>query len=179
MAEPWTSGFLGLRFFQEKYGPDAGIFDSFDWLNPKYRDHFYENMANTVSPELSYPILSSFRNNPESQKYLQTLTYKTAMVLSMLEYLMGNRAFRQGLQHFAQNNQGVLAGQKEFQVSMEKFNDPKRRVPPLPSVSPYGIKGKGSLDGFSVSGSEMYKLWITVLSAQLFEPYQMECMKQK
>jgi hypothetical protein len=140
--------FLGLRFFQEKYGPDAGIFDSFDWLNPKYRDHFYENMANTVSPELSYPILSSFRNNPESQKYLQTLTYKTAMVLSMLEYLMGNRAFRQGLQHFAQNNQGVLAGQKEFQVSMEKFNDPKRRVPPLPSVSPYGIKGKGSLDWF-------------------------------
>ena len=67
--------FMGLRFFQYKFGPDAGIFDAFDWLNPRYRDHYFESMANSISPKLRYPILSSFRNNPDSQKYLQTLTY--------------------------------------------------------------------------------------------------------
>ena len=140
--------FFGLRFFQEKFGPEAGIFNTIDWLNPRYRDHFFEDMANSVTTELDYPILSSFRENPDSQRFLQTLTYKTAMVLSMLEYLMGKNGFRKGLQHFAKKYQGKLAGQKEFQYSMEKLNTPRFRDPPLPSVSPYNEVGPGSLDWF-------------------------------
>ena len=140
--------FFGLRFFQEKFGPDAGIFDTIDWLNPRYRDHFFEDMANSVAAELNYPILSSFRENPDSQKFLQTLTYKTAMVLSMLEYLMGKNGFRKGLQHFAKKYQGKLAGQKEFQYSMEKLHDPRLRTPPLPPVNSYIAVGSGSLDWF-------------------------------
>ena len=97
--------FFGLRFFQHKFGQDAGIFDTFDWMNPRYRDHYFESMVNSISPKLSYPILSSFRENPDSQKYLQTLTYKSAMVFSMLEYLLGDIAFQKGLQHFFKNNQ--------------------------------------------------------------------------
>ena len=63
------------------------------------------SMANNISPKLSYPIVSSFRENPDSQKYLQTLTYKSAMVFSMLEYLLGDIAFQKGLQQFFNNNQ--------------------------------------------------------------------------
>ena len=142
--------FFGLRFFQEKFGPESGIFDTIDWLNPRYRDHFFENMVNSVADELNYPILSSFKDNPNSQKFLQTLTYKTAMVLSMLEYILGKNGFRKGLEHFAKKYQGKLAGQKEFQYSMEKTNTPRLRNPPLPQVSPYNLLGSGSLDWFFV-----------------------------
>lgn len=140
--------FLGLRFFQQKYGSDAGIFDAIDWLNPRYREHYFENMANSVSPKLSYPILSSFRNNPDSQKYLQTLTYKTAMVLSMLEYMQGKRSFKKGLQHFSVKYQQKSVSQQEFQESMEKFNQPQLRLQSLPTVSPYDADGAGSLQWF-------------------------------
>ena len=140
--------FLGLRFFQHKFGADAGIFETVDWLNPRYKDHFFEKMANSVPPKLRYPILSSFRNNPDSQKYLQTLAYKTAMVLSMLEYMLGKLAFKKGLQHFVQIYQGELVGQKEFQHAMEKFNFPQQRTPSLPSESPYNTNGTGSLEWF-------------------------------
>ena len=140
--------FFGLRFFQEKFGLDAGIFETIDWLNPRYRDHFFEDMANSVSAELNYPIISSFRENSDSQRFLQTLTYKTAMVLSMLEYIMGKNNFRKGLQYFSKKYQRKLAGQKEFQSSMEKLFDPRLRTPKLPQVSPYNKLGVGSLDWF-------------------------------
>ena len=140
--------FMGLCFFQHKFGPETGIFDAFDWLNPRYRDHYFESMANSISPKLSYPILSSFRKNPDSQKYLQTLTYKSAMVFSMLEYLLGHRAFQQGLQHFFKNNQQKLVSIKEIQQAFEKFNRPHLRTPPLPEESPYNADGYGSLEWF-------------------------------
>ncbi len=140
--------FFGLRFYQEKFGPESGIFDTIDWLNPRYRDHFFEEMANSVSGELNYPILSSFRKNRNSQVFLKTLTYKTALVLSMLEYLLGKNRFTKGLQHFTKQYHGKLAGQAEFQDSMEKINDFRFRVPPLPQVKPYNQTGSGSLDWF-------------------------------
>jgi len=140
--------FFGLRFFQEKFGTEAGIFESIDWLNPRYRDHFFEDMANPIAAEFNYPIASSFRENQNSQIFLKTLTYKTAMVLSMLEYLMGKNSFTKGMQHFAEKYHGKLAGQKEFQHSMEKLNDPRLRTPSLPLVSPYKAVGSGSLDWF-------------------------------
>ena len=140
--------FFGLRFFQHKFGQDAGIFDTFDWMNPRYRDHYFESMVNSISPKLSYPILSSFRENPDSQKYLQTLTYKSAMVFSMLEYLLGDIAFQKGLQHFFKNNQQKLVDLKEIQKSFEKFNQPSLRAPPLPAESLYYVDGYGSLEWF-------------------------------
>ena len=70
------------------------------------------------------------------------------MVLSMLEYIMGKNGFRKGLQLFAKKYHEKLAGQKEFQYSMEKLNDPRLRTPQLPSVSPYNAVGSGSLDWF-------------------------------
>ncbi|MDP6216347.1 MAG: M1 family aminopeptidase, partial [SAR324 cluster bacterium] len=140
--------FFGLRFFQHKFGGDAGIFDTFDWMNPRYRDHYFESMVNSISPKLSYPILSSFRENPDSQKYLQTLTYKSAMVFSMLEYFLGDIAFQKGLQHFFKNNQQKLVGLKEIQKAFEKFNHPSLRTPLLPAESPYNAEGYGSLEWF-------------------------------
>ena len=140
--------FLGLRFFQYHFGQNAGIFDAPDWLNPRYRDHFFEKMANSVSPKFRYPIISSFRKNPDSQKYLQTLTYKTATVLNMLEFIIGKKSFQKGMRFFAQNYQQNVIELDEFQQAMEKFTFNRLRDPPFLDQNLYNVDGKESLEWF-------------------------------
>ena len=142
--------FIGLRFYQNKFGVDAGIFDMFDWMNPRYRDHFFESMVNSISPKLTYPIISSFERNPASNKFLQTLTYKSAMVFSMLEYLVGPVVFKNGLHHFFKYNQKKMVTIKDLQKSFEKFNYPTHRNTNLPDKAPYNANGDGSLEWFFI-----------------------------
>ncbi len=106
--------FLGLRFYQHEFGVDAGIFNFPDWMNPRYREHFFEDIALGIPENMSYPILSSFREVKEYREYLKSVTYKSALVLSMLEYLVGPLAFRKGLQRFHQQFRQRAAGAAEF-----------------------------------------------------------------
>ena len=140
--------FLGLRFFNYKYGMDAGIFNTIDWLNPLYKDHYFENMVNSVPPKMKYPILSSFRKNPNSQSFLKALTYKTAMVISMLEFILGKSSFRQGIKYFSTEFNHKIVGIKEFQLSFEKYNLFHLRNPLINELNQYDAVGLGSLDWF-------------------------------
>ncbi len=140
--------FLGLRFFQYNFGNDAGIFGTIDWLNPLYKDHYYEDMVNDIPPKMKYPILSSFRKNPNSQSFLQALTYKTAMVISMLESILGERVFRKGLKHFASEYNQKIVSIKEFQMSFEKYNIFFLRNPLFKELEHYNIVGQESLEWF-------------------------------
>ena len=89
--------FLGLQYFEDRYGADATIFDFWDWLNPRYREHFFEQPIRGIRHELLRPIATSFRTAPASQDHLRVVTYKTALVLSMLESVQGTVHFREGL----------------------------------------------------------------------------------
>ncbi len=89
--------FLGLRYFEDRYGTDATIFDFWDWLNPRYREHFYELPVRSIRNELLRPIATAFRSAPASQDFLRIVTYKTALVLSMLESVQGPSHFQEGL----------------------------------------------------------------------------------
>lgn len=93
--------FLGMRYFEMRYGKDANIFDTVDWLNPRYREHFYEQMTRGIRTELLQPIENRLRNADSSQSHLKVVTYKTALVLAMLEHSLGHSAFRRGLARFA------------------------------------------------------------------------------
>ena len=65
-------------------------------------------MVNSIPPKMKYPILSSFKKNPDSQKFLQALTYKTALVISMLEYILGETVFRKGINYFASEKSNYI-----------------------------------------------------------------------
>jgi len=139
--------FLGLRYFQYKFGSDAGIFDAVDWLNPRYRDHYFENMVSSIPPKMTYPILSSFKRNPDSQSFLRILTYKTAMVISMLEFILGEDVFKKGLQYFSKEFNQKIVGKKEFQLAFEKFKT-QSLFNTKGEFSHYKAIGQGSLQWF-------------------------------
>ena len=139
--------FLGLRYFQHRFSPDAGIFDAMDWLNPRYREHYFENMVTSISPKMSYPIVSSFQQNLDSQSFLRTLTYKTAMVISMLESIIGYDVFKRGLQYFSRTFNEKIVGKKEFQQAFEKFKS-QSLLNMTKDFSHYSAVGSGSLEWF-------------------------------
>lgn len=120
------STFLGLKFYAYKYGADAGIFNFIDWINPRYREHFIENMARNIRQDLQQPIISSIQENTkhsETRILLRLVTYKAALVVSMLEYLVQKKAFQQGLHHFYTENRYEVTTEANLQKSMERYHD--------------------------------------------------------
>ena len=60
--------FFSLRFFENQYGPDAGIWNFIDWMNPRFRDHFLEDIALLKIPEdYKDPIIASFTKSSNSK----------------------------------------------------------------------------------------------------------------
>ncbi len=114
-----VSAYLSLKFFETQYGSNAGIFDFIDWLNPRYKEHFFEEMVRTIPTEQQKPIISSLQEAPQTSVLLRIITYKTALVLSMLEYLVGKDTFQKGLLHFYTNHQHHLATVDDFKQAME------------------------------------------------------------
>lgn len=116
--------FFGLRFYTHKYGPDAGIFDFIDWINPHYREHFIEEMARNIKNELKRPIIFPIQKSTkhaETRILLRLVTYKAALVVSMLDYLVGESIFQQGLHHFFNNHLYELATEQDLKKSMELY----------------------------------------------------------
>ncbi|MBF0288197.1 MAG: BamA/TamA family outer membrane protein [SAR324 cluster bacterium] len=112
--------YFSLKFFESEYGRDAGIFDFVDWLNPHYKEHFFEEMVRTIPTEQQQPIISSIQQTEQTRLLLRVITYKTALVLSMLEYVLGKNSFKKGLQHFYNQHQHQLATIEDLQHSMER-----------------------------------------------------------
>lgn len=122
------TAFFSLRFYKESYGPDSGIFDFIDWLNPRYREHFYEYMAREIPKELQFPIISSIHDNGNGTEIpilMRIMTYKTALVISMLEYVMGPKTFQKGLLQFYNNYRYQMITDQHFQQSMQRYSEEK------------------------------------------------------
>ncbi|MBF0289789.1 MAG: BamA/TamA family outer membrane protein [SAR324 cluster bacterium] len=116
--------FFGLRFYAHKYGSDAGIFDFIDWINPHYREHFIEEMARNIKNELKRPIIFPIQRSTkhsETRILLRLVTYKAALVISMLEYLVGKDTFQQGLSNFLNNHLYEISTEQDLKKSMELY----------------------------------------------------------
>lgn len=124
-------GFLGLNFYEFKYGKDAPIFEFIDWLNPHYKEHFFESMVSNIRPEFRIPLLSSAQKQvttpsgkkitiDETRVLARLLHYQSPLVISMLEYVMGKPAFQQGLLKFTQKFSQKMATEKDFQEALEE-----------------------------------------------------------
>ncbi|MGA0350826.1 MAG: M1 family aminopeptidase [bacterium] len=112
--------FLGLRFFEQHYGKDAGIFGFIDWMNPRFREHFIEDMALSNNEETAHPIYASFQASEDPRLHMIRVTYKTAMVLSMLEYMLGKQGFQKGFQSFTENHFHKIGSLRNFQSEFEE-----------------------------------------------------------
>ncbi len=118
--------FFSLRFYAHKYGNDGGIFDFIDWLNPRYREHFVEVMARNIKRELQQPIISPVQvpaKTSETRIIMRSVTYKAALVVSMLEYMLHQETFHRGFQHFYTHNLYQVATDRDLQKSMELYSE--------------------------------------------------------
>lgn len=111
--------FLSLKYYEYKFGHDARLFDFIDWLNPSYKEHFYESMVRRIRPEFDVPIITSVQEFPETRILMRVVTYKTALVLSMLENHIGYPAFKRAIHSFYQNKKNQIAVLEDFQKSAE------------------------------------------------------------
>lgn len=122
----WVSrgltSFFGLKFFQHKFGQDAGIFDWINWLNPRYKEHFYEEMVRSINRKLLVPIVHPIQDNQDPRHQLRVITYKTALVMNMLEFVTKKSNFNQAIQRFYEERHLKLADDRQLQQAMEQVS---------------------------------------------------------
>lgn len=117
-AQLWLSyglpAFLGLQFYEEYYGKDARIFDFWDWFNPHFREHFYEQMSHQLPQKKQQGIMTPFEASEDPPVQMQLVTYRTALIIRMLEHLYP-QVFAKVLKEFFQKFQGREATLNDFE----------------------------------------------------------------
>ncbi|MEC8271603.1 MAG: hypothetical protein VX030_04615, partial [SAR324 cluster bacterium] len=89
-------------------------------MNPRFREHFIEDMALSNNEETAHPIYASFQASEDPRLFMIRVTYKTAMVLSMLEYMLGKQGFQKGFQSFTENHFHKIGSLRSFQSEFEE-----------------------------------------------------------
>lgn len=113
--------YFSLRFFEYKFGSEARIFSFFDWMNPHYREHFYESMIYSIRQKLDMPIITSVQKATETRILMKIVNYKVALVMSMLEYLVEPDVFRKALLRFYMNHSYRVATVSNLRESVEYY----------------------------------------------------------
>ncbi len=92
------AGYLALDYFASLYGWNAGIHDLLDWLQPKYREHFFEApLRDLIRRGEDAPAMISLRSSP-LERVAQLIAFnKAPIVLRTLYYVVGPDAFARGL----------------------------------------------------------------------------------
>ena len=92
------SGYLALDYFHSLYGWNAGIHNLMDWLQPKYREHFFEApLRELIRAGEDAPLMISLRHYPLQRTALLVTHNKAPIVLRSLDYVMGRQAFARAL----------------------------------------------------------------------------------
>ena len=89
-------------------------------MNPRFREHFIEDIALSSNEETAHPIYASFQASEDPRLHMIRVTYKTAMVLSMLEYMLGKQGFQKGFQSFTENHFHKIGSLRNFQYEFEE-----------------------------------------------------------
>ena len=92
------SGYLSLDFFHSLYGWSAGIHNVVDWLQPKYREHFFEApVREMMRRDKDAPLMLSLSTHEEEQSALLAAHNKAPLVMRSLFHVVGREAFSRGL----------------------------------------------------------------------------------
>jgi len=94
-------GYLALAFYRDVYGWDAQIHGLMDWLNPHYREHYFEEpVRSKVRNGDDAPLMISLTAYPRAEPAQVALYLKAPLVLRMLGHVMGEERFRDALGRF-------------------------------------------------------------------------------
>ena len=94
-------GYLAMEYFQSLFGWNAGIHAMVDWLQPKFREHFFEApVRNNMNAKRDAPLLISLSRYHREQVARLNAHNKGPLIFRGLFYVMGPRVFRQALSAF-------------------------------------------------------------------------------
>merc|ERR1711991_1242353 len=68
----------------------------------------------------AHPIYASFQASEDPRLHMIRVTYKTAMVLSMLEYMLSKQGFQKGFQSFTESHWHKVGSLRNFQSEFEE-----------------------------------------------------------
>ena len=92
------AGYLALDYFGSLYGWNAGIHDLMDWLQPKYREHFFEApLRDLIRRNEDAPAMISLRTSPRERVAQLVAFNKAPILLRTLYFVVGPDAFARGL----------------------------------------------------------------------------------
>ncbi len=96
-------GFLALEFFESLYGWDARVHTLVDWLNPRYREQFFEQpVRELIRERQDAPLLISMTGERRGQVSRTILWLKAPLVIRSLSYVVGKERFHAALTEFYQ-----------------------------------------------------------------------------
>jgi hypothetical protein len=92
------SGYLALDYFHSLFGWDAGVHDVMDWLQPRYREHFFEAPVRALMRgQRDAPLMLSLQEHAVQRTAVIVAHNKAPLVLRSLYHVVGHEAFVRGL----------------------------------------------------------------------------------
>lgn len=115
------AGFYALSYYEKKFGWDGGIHSLVDWLNPKYREHFFEaRTRKQIRSERDLPLTFSWKKTPLLKDANAAALQKGPLVFRTLHFVMGEEAFAEGMRIFFPAQRHQTGSLEVFQQAMEK-----------------------------------------------------------
>ncbi len=115
------SGFLALDFFTELFGWNAGIHDLVDWLQPKYREHFFESPVRTlIRAEDDRALLVSLQEEEGHRAALIVAHNKAPLVMRSLKFVAGAQTFARSLNALYHRRQFTTITDETFAAELSR-----------------------------------------------------------
>lgn len=115
------AGYLALDFFQALYGWDARVHTLTDWLNPRFREHYFEAPALALLRDgEDGPLLLSLTGHPRRRTALVVVHRKAPLVLRSLSFVTGEDAFAAAIGAFFRTFNRREAGATQWRSALER-----------------------------------------------------------
>ena len=113
--------YFGLEFFEHTYGSDASIHSLVDWLAPKYREHYFEMLSLQLArAEKAQPLTIPMLGEPSALIAKITHLHKGPLFFRTLRYLIGQKAFQEGLIELFQTYKFRSVVAEDMRLAFEK-----------------------------------------------------------
>ncbi|MDH4246718.1 MAG: M1 family aminopeptidase [Deltaproteobacteria bacterium] len=125
--DSWLSrglaGFLALEYFEHHFGWDGGIHNMGDWLQPRYREHYFEvPLRRLMRQGRDAPLMISPLRFEDVEAARLIVYNKSPLVLRSLAFVVGEETFHRALHAFFIRFRGRQATLADFKTCLEEVS---------------------------------------------------------
>ncbi len=114
------SGWLAIHWIETRYGPHVGLRQGRDWLNPNYREHYYERrVRQAIREQRDVALNIDLQNYPDAFAARVAVFHKAPLVVRMLQHVLGMPRFARLLQSMQTSSTNRIITPQQFQKKAE------------------------------------------------------------